>query len=45
MVDKVRKETEDRMHKSVEKFRVDLLGVRTGKASPAILDSVRVDYY
>jgi ribosome recycling factor len=45
MVEKVRKETEDRMHKSVEKFRADLLGVRTGKASPAILDSVRVEYY
>ncbi len=45
MVDKVRKATEDRMHKSVEKFRADLLAVRTGKASPAILEGVKVDYY
>jgi ribosome recycling factor len=45
MVEKVRKETEDRMRKSVEKFRGDLLAVRTGKASPAFLDPVRVDYY
>jgi ribosome recycling factor len=45
MVEKARKETEDRMHKSVEKFRGDLLAVRTGKASPAILEPVRVDYY
>jgi ribosome recycling factor len=45
LVEKVRKETEDRMRKSVEKFRADLLAVRTGKASPAILDPVRIDYY
>ena len=45
MVEKVRKEAEEKMRKSVERFRGDLLSVRTGKASPAILDSVRVDYY
>jgi ribosome recycling factor len=45
MVDQVRRDAEARMKKSIEKFRSDLLGVRTGKASPGILDPVRIDYY
>ncbi len=45
MVEKIRKEAEERMRKSVEKFRADLLSVRTGKAVPSILDPVRIDYY
>jgi len=42
---KIIKESEARMQKSLEKFRSDLLSVRTGKASPAILESVSVEYY
>jgi ribosome recycling factor len=34
-----------RMEKAVEDFRKDLLGVRTGRANVALLDSVRVDYH
>jgi len=41
----IRRDAEARMNKSVEKFRGDLVGVRTGKASPAILETVRVEYY
>lgn len=37
--------TEDRMGKSLEALRADLLAIRTGKATPALLDPVRVDAY
>lgn len=45
MVNQIRQNAEARMKKSIEKFRSDLMGVRTGKASPAILESVKVEYY
>lgn len=45
MVNEILQNTEARMMKSIEKFKGDLVGVRTGKASPAILDPVRVEYY
>ncbi len=45
MTDKHLKEAQARMQKSLERFRSDLMGVRTGKASPAILESVQVEYY
>jgi ribosome recycling factor len=35
----------DRMHKSVEACRHELATVRTGRASPHLLDRVMVDYY
>jgi ribosome recycling factor len=39
------KDAEDRMEKALEVFRNDLKGLRTGRASPQMLDSLRVDYY
>ncbi len=35
----------DRMHKSVESTRNELATVRTGRASPQLLDRLVVDYY
>ena len=35
----------DRMHKSVDSTRHEFTSVRTGRASPALLDRVEVDYY
>jgi ribosome recycling factor len=35
----------DRMHKSVESTRHEFASVRTGRASPALLDRIVVDYY
>jgi len=35
----------DRMHKSVESIRHEFGSVRTGRASPALLDRIVVDYY
>lgn len=45
MMEKIRKDAEHRMQRSIEKLKTDLLGVRTGKATPAILEPVRVNYY
>ena len=39
------KDAEERMEKALGKLRDDLKGLRTGRASPAMLDSLRVDYY
>lgn len=39
------KDAEDRMEKALDVFRNDLKGLRTGRASPQMLDSLRVDYY
>jgi ribosome recycling factor len=36
---------EDRMAKSVESFRHDLIKIRTGKASISLLDNIKVNYY
>ncbi len=38
-------DAEDRMQKSVEFFRKDLASVRAGRANPAILDKITVEYY
>jgi ribosome recycling factor len=36
---------EDRMRKAIEVLRHDLAGIRTGRASPALLERVMVEYY
>jgi ribosome recycling factor len=38
-------DAKDRMHKSVEACRHELATVRTGRASPHLLDRLEVDYY
>ncbi len=38
-------DAEIRMTKSVESFKGDLVKIRTGKASVALLDNIKVDYY
>lgn len=45
MVSDVLKDVEGRMKKTVEVFRKELATVRTGRASPALLDRVEADYY
>jgi ribosome recycling factor len=39
------KETEEKMKKVIEVFRKDLAGLRAGRATPALLDKISVDYY
>ena len=41
----VLKDSEDRMEKALDVFRNDLKGLRTGRASPGMLDALRVEYY
>ncbi|MBN2600805.1 MAG: ribosome recycling factor [Candidatus Marinimicrobia bacterium] len=45
MLNDVLIDTENRMQKSVDSAHQDLAAIRTGRANPAILDSVKVDYY
>jgi ribosome recycling factor len=45
MVDKMIVETEERMKKQIEALRRELSGIRSGKATPALLDTVRVEAY
>ena len=45
MIDDVLKETKERMEKSQTAFENETSKVRTGRASTALLDSVKVDYY
>ena len=45
MIPELKKNTETKMHKSVEAFKLDLSKVRTGRAHSGILDHVTVDYY
>jgi ribosome recycling factor len=44
-VDKVKKDAETRMAKSLETLKGDLGKIRTGRAHPGLLDHIRVDYY
>jgi ribosome recycling factor len=41
----IRKQATEKMAKSVDTLKHDLAKVRTGRAHPGILDSIRVDYY
>jgi ribosome recycling factor len=45
MIPELKKNTEQRMHKSIESFKNDLAKVRTGRAHTGLLDHVMVDYY
>jgi ribosome recycling factor len=41
----IKKNTDQRMHKSIDTLKADLAKVRTGRAHTGILDHVQVDYY
>jgi len=45
MIEKVYQETRDKMEKALEALKKDFSRVRTGRATPAILDGIRVTYY
>jgi ribosome recycling factor len=44
-MDEIQLECEQKMDKAVEYLRGELRGVRTGRASPALVEYVKVDYY
>src|SRR5258708_39475586 len=43
--DEILFDAEERMEKAVSVFRDELRGLRTGRASPALVDMIRVEYY
>ncbi len=45
MINEIKKDAEARMTKSVEALRHDLTRLRTGRASIALVEHLRVDYY
>lgn len=45
MIDEIIKDAGQRMQKSIESMRLDMAKIRTGRASPAIIDHLMVDYY
>ena len=45
MIEDILKDAEQRMQKSIESMRSDMAKIRTGRASPAIIDHLMVDYY
>ena len=45
MLDDVQKEARQRMDSAVKALHSDLAAIRTGRASPALLDHVHVDYF
>lgn len=45
MIDDILKDAEQRMQKSIDSMRSEMAKIRTGRASPAIIDHIMVDYY
>ena len=45
MLDDILLEVEEKMTKSIESYRDRLTNIRAGRANPAMLDSVKVNYY
>ena len=42
---KIEKKSKSGMEKCLEAYKNELKGLRSGRAHPALLDSIRVDYY
>lgn len=45
MINEIQKDAEVRMEKSLEAFQAHIAKIRTGRASPSILDGIQVEYY
>ena len=45
LIDELLADADERMQKSVESTRNELATVRTGRASPHLLDRLNIDYY
>ena len=45
MIKDILKDAESRMKSSVQALEDDLAGIRTGRAAPALVDRLNVDYY
>lgn len=45
MIDDVKNDAENKMKKTLDTFRRELMTIRTGRASPALIEPLKVDYY
>jgi ribosome recycling factor len=45
MIKDILKEAEVRMHAAIQNLEDDLAGIRTGRASPALVEKLPIDYY
>ncbi|MGB5048830.1 MAG: ribosome recycling factor, partial [Caldilineaceae bacterium] len=45
MIKEILHETSERMKKTIESLEMDLMSIRTGRATPALVDRLSVDYY
>jgi len=45
MLNEIKKDAQARMHKSIEALRHDLTKLRTGRATTALVDHLKVNYY
>jgi ribosome recycling factor len=41
----VHKEAEEKMKKTISIYKDELMGIRAGRANPALLDKISIDYY
>jgi ribosome recycling factor len=45
VIEDIRQDADERMAKSIEALRQAFARIRTGRASPSLLDDIKVDYY
>jgi ribosome recycling factor len=45
MIDEIKQDADHRMHSAIEALQRELSGIRTGRASPALVERLHVDYY
>ena len=45
MINEVLAETHERMEKTIDSLRTDLTSIRTGRASPALVERISVEYF
>ena len=45
MLNEIQKEAQERMEKSIDAFQNHISKIRTGRASPSLLDGITVEYY
>ena len=45
MFDPIKSDIKNRMESSIQSFKSEMQGIRTGRASPSMLDSIKIDAY
>ena len=44
-IEELQNKTQEKMDKALQALRNELTNIRTGRATPSLLDQVKVDYY